>query len=127
MRAHCWRAHHELTIKLCKDSKRRANGELAGPWTRSKTLQILFTEEDEASIHYSHCDALVVRAVVARNRLGQMLVDDGTAVNILFDSAFDQMDVDHELMAIFELLFSFTGDSLILRGRITLAVDLPSR
>ncbi|KAL2465863.1 Uncharacterized protein Adt_41714 [Abeliophyllum distichum] len=52
-----------------------------------------------------------------------MLVIDGSAVNILFDSAFDQMDVDHELTAISEPLFGFTGDSLIPRGRITLVVD----
>ncbi|KAL2532421.1 Uncharacterized protein Adt_05772 [Abeliophyllum distichum] len=38
-------------------------------------------------------------------------------------SAFDQMGVDHELTVIFEPLFSFTGYSLIPRGRITLAKD----
>ncbi|KAL2453081.1 Uncharacterized protein Adt_45818 [Abeliophyllum distichum] len=52
-----------------------------------------------------------------------MMVDDGSVVNILFGSTFDQMDVDHELMAISEPLFDFTGDSLILQGRITLVVD----
>ncbi|KAL2531599.1 Uncharacterized protein Adt_04950 [Abeliophyllum distichum] len=57
------------------------------------------------------------------NELEWMLVDDGSTVNILFDYAFDQMDVDHELMAISEPLLDFTGDSLILRERITLAVD----
>ncbi|KAL2497920.1 Uncharacterized protein Adt_23470 [Abeliophyllum distichum] len=84
---------------------------------RPKALLISFTEKDEAGIHYPYCDALVVHAIVARNRLGRMLVDDGSAVNILFGSAFDQMDVDHELTAISELLFSFMGDRLILRGR----------
>ncbi|KAL2480054.1 Uncharacterized protein Adt_33020 [Abeliophyllum distichum] len=33
------------------------------------------------------------------------------------------MDVDHKPIAIQELLFNFTGDSLVLRGKITLAVD----
>ncbi|KAL2466256.1 Uncharacterized protein Adt_42107 [Abeliophyllum distichum] len=78
---------------------------------RSKALQISFTDEDEAGIHYPHYDALVVRTVVARNGLGRMLVDDKIVVNILFGSAFDQMDVDHELTAISELL------------KITLVVD----
>ncbi|KAL2454389.1 Uncharacterized protein Adt_48111 [Abeliophyllum distichum] len=50
-------------------------------------------------IHYSHCDAQVVRTIVVKNRLSRMLVDDGSVVNILFD------------------------DSLILQGRIILAVD----
>ncbi|KAL2497196.1 Uncharacterized protein Adt_22746 [Abeliophyllum distichum] len=62
---------------------------------RPKIPLISFTEEDEAGIHYPHCDALRLR----------------------------QMDMDHELTAIFEPLFGFTGDSLIPRRRITLAVD----
>ncbi|KAL2479824.1 Uncharacterized protein Adt_32790 [Abeliophyllum distichum] len=80
---------------------------------RLKTLQILFTEEDEAGIHYPHCDALVVRAVVTKNILGRTLVDDRSTMNILFGSAFDQIDVDHELTTISDPLFNFTGDSLI--------------
>ncbi|KAL2513393.1 Uncharacterized protein Adt_18993 [Abeliophyllum distichum] len=52
-----------------------------------------------------------------------MLVNDAITVNILFGSTFDQIDVDHELMAISELLFGFTRDSLIPQGRITFAVD----
>ncbi|KAL2531990.1 Uncharacterized protein Adt_05341 [Abeliophyllum distichum] len=46
-----------------------------------------------------------------------------STVNILFDSAFDQMDMDNKLTSISELLFSFMGDSLVPRGRITLTVD----
>ncbi|KAL2527068.1 Integrase catalytic domain-containing protein [Abeliophyllum distichum] len=53
-----------------------------------------------------------------------MLVDDESTENILFDSTFDQMDVDHELVAILEHLFSFTGDSLVPRERITLTMEL---
>ncbi|KAL2513151.1 Uncharacterized protein Adt_18751 [Abeliophyllum distichum] len=79
---------------------------------RPRASRILFNEEDKASIHYSHCDTLVV---VARNRLGRMLIDDESTVNILFGSTFDQMDVDHELTAISEPLFSFMEDSLVLR------------
>ncbi|KAL2542840.1 Uncharacterized protein Adt_03818 [Abeliophyllum distichum] len=92
---------------------------------RPKALLISFIEEDDAGLYYPRCDALVVRTVVARNGLGRMLIDDGSAVNILFDSTFDQIDVDHELTAIFEPLFDFTGDNLIPRRRISLAVDFP--
>ncbi|KAL2540876.1 Uncharacterized protein Adt_01854 [Abeliophyllum distichum] len=87
---------------------------------RSRAPLISFTEEDKIGIHYPHCDTLVVRVVVARNRLERILVDDESTVNILFDSAFNQMDVDHKLTAISEPLFSFTEDSLIPRGRIIL-------
>ncbi|KAL2479680.1 Beta-porphyranase [Abeliophyllum distichum] len=76
---------------------------------QARASQISFTKEDEVGIHYPHYDALVVRAVVARNELERMLVDDGSSVNILFCSAFEQMDVDHEPTAIYEPLFDFTG------------------
>ncbi|KAL2479865.1 Uncharacterized protein Adt_32831 [Abeliophyllum distichum] len=90
---------------------------------RSRAPQISFIEEDDVGIHYPRCDALVFCAVVTKNELGRMLVDHGSAVSVLFGSAFDQIDVDHELTAISEPLFGFMGDSLVLRGRITLAVD----
>ncbi|KAL2461610.1 Uncharacterized protein Adt_45030 [Abeliophyllum distichum] len=85
--------------------------------------QIMFTEKDEVGVHYLHCDALVVHVIVAMNRLGRMLVDDGSTGNILFGSTFDQIDVDLELTAISEPLFSFTGDSLVPQERIILIVD----
>ncbi|KAL2497740.1 Uncharacterized protein Adt_23290 [Abeliophyllum distichum] len=40
-------------------------------------------------------------SLMTRSGLGQMLVDDGSTVNILFGSAIDQMDIDHEPTAIF--------------------------
>ncbi|KAL2461779.1 Uncharacterized protein Adt_45199 [Abeliophyllum distichum] len=98
--------------------------ELSSSWTPTRTPPIMFTKEDEAGFHYLNCGTFVIRAIVAKNGLGRMLVDDGSAMNILFSSAFDQMEVDHELTTISELLLNFTEDSLISSGRITLAVDL---
>ncbi|XP_022886722.1 uncharacterized protein LOC111402573 [Olea europaea var. sylvestris] len=43
---------------------------------------ITFSQEDAEGVHHPHCDALVVRAVVARNGLKRMLVDNGSSVNI---------------------------------------------
>ncbi|KAL2472033.1 Uncharacterized protein Adt_40169 [Abeliophyllum distichum] len=54
---------------------------------------------DEVGIHYPHCDALVIHTIIARNELGRMLVDDDSAMNILFGNTFDQMEVDHDLTA----------------------------
>ncbi|KAL2542652.1 Uncharacterized protein Adt_03630 [Abeliophyllum distichum] len=53
----------------------------------------------------------------------QTNIDDESTVNILFGSTFEQMDVDHKLTAISELLFSFSRDCLIPQGRITFIVD----
>ncbi|KAL2505569.1 Integrase catalytic domain-containing protein [Abeliophyllum distichum] len=90
---------------------------------RPRGPPITFTEENDVDVHYPHYDDLVVPTVVAKNRLGRMLVDDGSAVNIMFESAFDQMEVNHELTANPEPLFIFTGDNLIPQRQITLAVN----
>ncbi|KAL2532782.1 Uncharacterized protein Adt_06133 [Abeliophyllum distichum] len=47
---------------------------------------ITFTEEYIRGIHYLHYDALVVRAVVARNEFKRMLVDNDSSVNVIFSS-----------------------------------------
>lgn len=53
-----------------------------------------------------------------------MLVDNGSSLNIQFRSTFNQMRVDHPWVPMAELLFDFTGDALIHRGRITLAIEI---
>ncbi|CAI9763836.1 unnamed protein product [Fraxinus pennsylvanica] len=81
-------------------------------------------EEDVVSVHFPHCDALVVRAVVACNGLKCMLVDNDSSINILFRTTFDKMAVDHELTPMSSPLYGFTGDIIIPRGKITLAVEI---
>jgi ribonuclease HI len=53
-----------------------------------------------------------------------MLVDNGSSVNIIFGATFDKMEVDHELSPINSPLFGFTGDSIVPRGKITLAMEI---
>ncbi|KAL2539541.1 Ribonuclease H [Abeliophyllum distichum] len=57
-----------------KSYAKEAEGKLEMNWlinsrpsSSSKVDPISFTEEDMKGVHYPHCDALVVRAVVARN------------------------------------------------------------
>lgn len=50
-------------------------------------------------LYYPHCEALVVRDVIARNRLKRMLVDNDSSVNIIFGFTIDKMLVNHELIA----------------------------
>ena len=94
--------------------------------TANKMAPITFSQEDAEGVHHPHCDALVVRAVVARNGLKRMLVDNGSSVNILFGSTFDKMQIEHGLIPMTDPLFGFTGDSIIPRGRITLPVEMGS-
>lgn len=85
---------------------------------------ITFTQDDAVGVHYPHCDALVVRAVVARNGLKRMLVDNGSSVNIIFGATYDQMEVKQALTPVTSPIYGFTGDSLIPRGKIGLAVEM---
>ncbi|XP_022883683.1 uncharacterized protein LOC111400502 [Olea europaea var. sylvestris] len=91
---------------------------------RNQVLSIVFTQEDSDGVHYPNCDALVVRAIVARNGFKQMLVDNSSSVNILIGSTFDKMILDHELTRTTTPLYGFIGDSITPRGKITLVVEM---
>lgn len=67
---------------------------------------ITFSQDDARGIHYPHSDVLLVRAVVAQNRLKRMLVDNGSSVNILFASTFDKIQINHGLIPIIEPLYA---------------------
>lgn len=82
------------------------------------TLPITFTHEDTVGVHYSHCDALVVKAIVAKNGFNCMLVDNGSYVKILFGAAYDKMLTGHELTPhdyphmVLLVIASFLGEEL---------------
>ncbi|KAL2476254.1 Ribonuclease H [Abeliophyllum distichum] len=98
-----------------KSYAKEAEGKLEMNWlinsrpsSSSKVDPISFTKEDMKGVHYPHCDALVVRAVVARNGLGRMLVDNGSSVNVIFTSTYEQMNIDVPLEPSTEPLYGFT-------------------
>ncbi|KAL2543282.1 Uncharacterized protein Adt_04260 [Abeliophyllum distichum] len=114
-----------------KSYAKEAEGKLITNWLinsrpsgLSKVDPIFFTEEDMRGVHYPHCDALVVRAVVARNVLGRMLVDNGSSVNLIFSSTYEQMNIDVPLEPSIEPLYGFTGDCVTPKGIIRLAVTM---
>lgn len=85
---------------------------------------ITFTWEDTVGLHYPRCDALVVRIVIAHNRLRHMLIDNKNLVNILLGSTYDKMTMDHKLTSMTSLLYGFTWDSIIPSEIITLAIKV---
>lgn len=97
-----------------------------GSSRRSQVPPIVFIREEVEDIHFLHCEALVVRAVVAQNGQKRMLVDNESSFNILFGATFDMMIVDHELTLITTCLYGFTGDSITFTGKITLAIEMES-
>ncbi|KAL2533270.1 Ribonuclease H [Abeliophyllum distichum] len=62
--------------------------------------------------------------VVARNGLGRMLVDNGSSVNVIFSSTYEQMNIDVPLEPSTEPLYGFTGDCVTPKGIIRLAVTM---
>ncbi|KAL2475077.1 Uncharacterized protein Adt_35813 [Abeliophyllum distichum] len=94
------------------------------PSGSSKVDLISFTEEDMRGVHYPHCDALVVRAVVARNGLGRLLVDNGSSVNVIFSITYEQMNNDVPLELSTEPLYGFTGDCVTPKWIVRLDVTM---
>lgn len=70
------------------------------PSTKRRVQLVTFTLDDVVNVHYPHCNALIVMAVVGQNSLKRMLVENGRSVNIMFGATFDKMEVDHELTPI---------------------------
>ncbi|KAL2492072.1 Uncharacterized protein Adt_27700 [Abeliophyllum distichum] len=75
-------------------------------------------------VHYSHCEALVVKVVVARNRLGRILVDNESSVNVIFWSTYEQMNIEIALAPTPKPLYRFTGDCVTLRRVVFLPVTM---
>lgn len=83
------------------------------------TSPIVFIHEDNVGVHDPHCDALLVRTIVAKKGLNCMLVDNGSSVNILFRATYDKMLKGHKLtpwlsyyMALLEIM-SFSWEDYV--------------
>ncbi|KAL2505138.1 Uncharacterized protein Adt_20759 [Abeliophyllum distichum] len=85
------------------------------PSGSKKVDPITFIEENMKGVHYPHCDTLVVRAMVAQNGLGRMLVDNGT---------YEQMKIDALLEPSTEPLYNFTGNCVTPKGVIHLTLTM---
>ena len=55
-----------------------------------------FSEEDARRLHHPYDDALVVSIRVGDYNTHQVLVDNGSSVDILYYPAFQQMRIDKE-------------------------------
>lgn len=49
------------------------------------------------SLHYPLCNAVTVKVMLVRKGMKDILVDNGSSINILFGAASDKLLVDHEL------------------------------
>ena len=54
---------------------------------------ITFSDSDLEGCQHPHDDPLVIKAVVANKTIHQVLVDNGSSVDIIFTSAFNKMGI----------------------------------
>lgn len=99
--------------------------------TEQLTLNLLgvpdvtFSKRGARPVHHSHSDAMAIIAQVGNNKVHRVLVDNGSVVNIIFQSALERMGLDgEELQLVTTLFYGFTRDHLMPRGMISLPVTL---
>ena len=51
---------------------------------RGEVEDITFSEKGTCHVCHPHCDALVIKAMIANNNVHRSLVDNGSSVDILY-------------------------------------------
>ena len=92
---------------------------------RGEMDDITFSERDVHHVCHPHCNALVIKATIAYNNIHQMLVDNGSSVDILYFQAFEMMGLKvSDLKPSPNPAYDFTGDSVVPLGVISLPMAL---
>ncbi|XP_073017975.1 uncharacterized protein [Primulina eburnea] len=92
---------------------------------RSEGPVISFGPRDLQGVSLPHNDALVIQEKVANYDIRRVFVDSGSSVNIIFQEALDQMNLeDYQLRPVETALFGFAGHTVYPRGEITLPLTL---
>ena len=89
--------------------------------TGGRATTSLLKRGDTYLVHHPYCDALVIKAMMANNNVYRILVDNGSSVDILYYQAFQRIGLkDSDLRPSPNLIYGFTGDSVVPVGVITL-------
>ena len=84
-----------------------------------------FSKEDARRLHHPHDDALVVSVRVGDYNVHQMLVDNGSSIDILYYPAFQQMRINRaRLIPTNAPLVGFGGTRVLPVGSIILSVTV---
>ncbi|XP_073130869.1 uncharacterized protein [Henckelia pumila] len=88
---------------------------------------ITFGPRDLEEVNFPHNDVLLIQAMIANYDVRRVSVDSGSSVNILFQEAFEQMDLQgYELSPVKIALYGFAGHTVQPRGEILLPITLGS-
>ncbi|XP_022843399.1 uncharacterized protein LOC111366951 [Olea europaea var. sylvestris] len=92
-----------------------------------KLEDITFGTGDLEGVSLPHDDALVISAIVANFEVKRILVDNGSAANILSQDAFAKMGISsHQLKAVKTPLQGFGGGVITPKGVVELPLTLGS-
>ncbi|XP_073120993.1 uncharacterized protein [Henckelia pumila] len=88
---------------------------------------ITFGPGDLEGVCLPHNDALLIRARVANYDVRRVFVDSGSSVNVIFQEAFEQMDLQGcEIHPMKTSLYGFTGHTVRPKGEVWLPITLGS-
>jgi hypothetical protein len=96
-----------------------------GPFVRSKWshIPITFSQEDLKLKDYPHNDAMVISCVIKGFLVHNVLVDTGSAADIIFAKAFRQMqEPEDKIHDATHPLCGFGGRQIVALGKITMSV-----
>jgi hypothetical protein len=96
-----------------------------GPFIKSKWshIRITFSQEDLQLKDYPHNDAMVISCVIKGFMVHNVLVDTGSAANIIFARAFSQMqEPEDKIHDATHPLCGFGGRQIVALGKITMLV-----
>ncbi|XP_073119830.1 uncharacterized protein [Henckelia pumila] len=88
---------------------------------------VTFGPEDLEGVCLPHNDALLIRAQVANYDIRRVFVDSGSSVNVIFQDAFEQMDLRGcEVNPVKKSLYGFAGHIIRPKGEVRLPITLGS-
>ena len=94
---------------------------------RQTNQNMCFSEEDARGVKQPHDDPLVIMIMIEGFNTRRVLVDNGSSVDIIYLSAFQQLKIDPKRLRPFKSpLVSFSGDKVYPRGIVTLTVTAGS-
>ncbi|XP_042401049.1 uncharacterized protein LOC121991090 [Zingiber officinale] len=74
---------------------------------------ISFGPQDLEGLELPHDNTLIIKAIIANSRVARVFIDIGSSVNILFRTAFKEMQIDAtELQPVATSLYGFTGNEV---------------
>jgi hypothetical protein len=116
----------EPTNKKQKEVQRRVQHvRVQGPFIKSRWshIPITFSQEDLELKDYPHNDVMVISCVIKGFMVHNVLVDTGSAADIIFAKAFRQMqEPEDKIHDATHPLCGFGGRQIVALGKITMPV-----